>query len=348
MGEDRFEKSVLGELSKCVHQPMNCLLPLDASHVILNGYDTRFSAPVDTKLKENVEPMLKILQECETRQDHIKGISIVSTAYVQPPSPFTHPEDGRIPWALNGHISVSDLYEELVNGGFTWKGCLDRYGHLLHRHYTVDNPYAFSKHMMEHIISERHSNLPIAFVRPSTIAPSRDGANGFDVQTGISAAINIANKGLMRVPRPGGILNCVHVEDTARDCLAAATDWAKPAERCRDGKVWHPIRLSSSDGELSIKRLFDAVSPDVNRIYSSSRTIRLAARKVEEMGFGLSAGPKAAKLANSLYKNFDQFTGQRWKLPATHAFDIDAFLEMCKAKVHVPPKRGIKVTGPAH
>ena len=58
-------------------------LPEDVTLVILNAYNVQFFSPVENILKQNVETMRKIINECNL--DKVQGIYIVSTDYVQSP-----------------------------------------------------------------------------------------------------------------------------------------------------------------------------------------------------------------------------------------------------------------------
>ena len=73
-------------------------LPEDLTLFILNAYDVWFFRPVKKILKQNVATMPKIINECNL--DMVRGIYIVSTAYVQPPEPYKCPNQNRIPFFL--------------------------------------------------------------------------------------------------------------------------------------------------------------------------------------------------------------------------------------------------------
>lgn len=67
--------------------PVDASLPQDVTLVLLNAYEVNFTNPLDHVLKRNVSPVLRILDQREKAKDRIRGISIVSTVYVQQPLP---------------------------------------------------------------------------------------------------------------------------------------------------------------------------------------------------------------------------------------------------------------------
>jgi hypothetical protein len=93
-------------------------LPEDVTLVILNAYNVWFFCLVENILKQNVETMPKIINECNL--DMVQGIYIVSTAYVQPSEPYKCPNHYRIPFFLEEHISAGKLYNDLIVGHTTY------------------------------------------------------------------------------------------------------------------------------------------------------------------------------------------------------------------------------------
>eukprot|EP00549_Striatella_unipunctata_P008137 CAMPEP_0118706022 /NCGR_PEP_ID=MMETSP0800-20121206/20281_1 /TAXON_ID=210618 ORGANISM="Striatella unipunctata, Strain CCMP2910" /NCGR_SAMPLE_ID=MMETSP0800 /ASSEMBLY_ACC=CAM_ASM_000638 /LENGTH=456 /DNA_ID=CAMNT_0006608419 /DNA_START=208 /DNA_END=1578 /DNA_ORIENTATION=- len=113
---ERFHKSPLAKYKKCHFAQQGQDLPHDTTHVILNAYNTRFVEDLGKKLEENVVPMLSILDTCDKRKDKIQGITVVSTAYMQPPLPFAFPEKGRVPFIVGekGYTKASEVFDKVM------------------------------------------------------------------------------------------------------------------------------------------------------------------------------------------------------------------------------------------
>lgn len=96
-GEERFRASQLEQLPTAMSVSDSAslsTLPQDATHLILNAYDTRFFYPtVDDKLRDNVKPMLHLLDQCHRRnnsgaqrgQSIIQGITVVFASGIHVP-----------------------------------------------------------------------------------------------------------------------------------------------------------------------------------------------------------------------------------------------------------------------
>lgn len=241
-------------------------------------------------------------------------ITVVSTAYVQPPLPFKRSPNDRVPFLLEGVCTASKLYEDLIYGRTTWSEVREKHSDLLLPS-QQENCYASSKNILEHLMFERYSKLPIAIVRPSIVSPSRDGKYGYDVRSGLSLFINVAKHHVMLVPCSQGRLNMVFVEDVASDIIRAAQDIDNYREA---SAVGHPIICSTSRNEVSPIEFFRKVAPEVNRVNVDNQLLRTFLRMVEFAVTWLFSGRKKAKLVSRMYKNYDLIMSQEFDFPEKH------------------------------
>eukprot|EP00542_Grammatophora_oceanica_P019891 CAMPEP_0194050136 /NCGR_PEP_ID=MMETSP0009_2-20130614/33319_1 /TAXON_ID=210454 /ORGANISM="Grammatophora oceanica, Strain CCMP 410" /LENGTH=447 /DNA_ID=CAMNT_0038696567 /DNA_START=27 /DNA_END=1370 /DNA_ORIENTATION=+ len=300
--------------SKCEYVDPSDDLPEDTTHVILNAYNTRFKEPIGKKLSENVTPMVRILDQCESRSGQIQGITVVSTAYVQPPAPYRAPAGGRIPFFFGEapQLSPFGLYNDVIDlynkeGEEDITSVLPQ-GVTVHPYYE-SNDYAFSKHIMENLIHERYANLPIAIVRPSMIYPTRDGSHGQGSKAGIPLFMSIAPHPVMLAPRCEGQLNYVFVEDSAADCLDGALT---------EASLDHPIVMSTSRAETSAMDMLRYWAPEVKRVKTDNKVRRDMVRRWELTKIRVAAGARKAKLIDAMYENYDFFMSNTWLLEAKH------------------------------
>jgi len=308
-GKERFQ-GLFGSSKKTVFVETTDPLPSDVTLVILNAYDVRFFTPLDTKLKGSVEPMLRILEQCRGHP-LVRGISVVSTAYVQNPLPFKQPEINRIPFELADIMSASKLYHGLVTGVISFDKILEDHGKELSHHHKW-NLYAFSKHIMEHVVHETFADLPICIVRPAIVAPSRDGTYGHDSSDGFPLFLKIAQSPLIRFPRNEGKLNIVFVEDVASDIIEAASMLAEPATRDEKGLVFHPICSSTSASAHGALEMAKWAAPQVWRFDIRNSTARKALRTMEIGVVRMVKGKRMARLTRNLYSVFDPIFSNTW------------------------------------
>ena len=88
------------------------MIPTDTEVVILNAYDVRFTGTLKSALQNSVDPMLRLLEQCQTLP-RLRKVVIVSTAYVCPPSPGTYCE-GLV--TIDGVEDLSQLYVDALAG----------------------------------------------------------------------------------------------------------------------------------------------------------------------------------------------------------------------------------------
>ena len=74
-------------IHKCVFIHPQDPLPQDVTLVLLNAYTVKFLTPMEEIMADNIKPMLDILDQivvtADGVQSKVRGISVVSTAYIQ-------------------------------------------------------------------------------------------------------------------------------------------------------------------------------------------------------------------------------------------------------------------------
>mmetsp|Transcript_11206 Transcript_11206/g.17148 ORF Transcript_11206/g.17148 Transcript_11206/m.17148 type:complete len:464 (+) Transcript_11206:64-1455(+) len=330
-GEERFISTGLSNFKKTAYVPTTGnILPNDVTMVILNAYEVKFFNPVDHILKNNVVAMLQILDQCVAAGPRIKGVSVVSTAYVQEPLPYRRREGNRISFVLREFTSASEVYEDLVNDRVSWEELREKYSDTISSYHQM-NCYAFSKHIMEHTIHERYPNLPLCVVRPSIVAPTRDGVYGHGQKTGFPLFMEIARSPILRFPKNEGQLNLIFVEEVARDIVKGATEYAKAASLDENNELFHPIRSSTSSADITSIPLLDLSYGGVMRFdLGQNEKLRTFLRKLEKAVIGLLAGQKKSKLVDLVYSNFDPFMGNNWDFEKVHPVTLEDMESMGK------------------
>jgi len=309
-GEDRLKASV-GDFPKCAYLPIAGKVPDDTTHVILNAYNTRFDEDLGDKLRDNVVPIIRIMDELNARKKPIQGITFVSTAYVLPPLPFTSPKGGKLPFLLDSgtKLTATDVYEEALKS----KPCdLSKMIPDLHPYYK-ENSYVFSKHILERLLIEKYPKLPICVVRPSMILPGQDLEYGFTTKSAIPLIFQLAPYPVFLAPRCEGKVNIVFIEDVTKDCMEGAFELAKPAEADESGTKWHTITQSVGHSNASSMMLFRGVAPEVPRFDIRTEWLRNMVRAWENILVQFLFGQRKAKLLSTAYETYDYFS-KCWKL----------------------------------
>jgi len=310
-GRERFEQ-LFGNLKKAHFIDTDAAIPDDTTIVILNAYSVRFFTPLVDILNESVSPMLRLLDQCKRPGTKVRGISVVSTAYVQLPRPYERDPKNRIEFALRHHSSATKVMEDVTSGASSGESIMSLLDDSAKEHYKNNN-YALSKHIMEHLVHEKYTDLPVCIVRPSIVSPSRDGLHGHGIKSGFSLFMNIAREPIMRFPRNEGRLDVVYVDDVSRDIVRGATELAAKAEPKREtGTLFHPVLSLTSSSNTDIIEAFRLAAPNVRRFDVRNETLRNLLRGAEMGVVRLVAGKKAAKLVECIYTNFDPIMKNRW------------------------------------
>ena len=324
-GQDRFDE-LFGTSKKACFIDTESALPDDTTILILNAYSVKFLNPMIDILKENVLPMLHLLDQCRKPDTKVRGIAVVSTAYVQLPRPYERDPKNRIEFALRHHASACKIMEDIISGASSEEKIMSLLDDNAKAHYKTNN-YALSKHLMEHVIHEKYSDLPLCIVRPSIVSPSRDGLHGHGIKSGFSLFMDIARQPIMRFPRNEGRLDLVYVEDVSKDILRGATEVAAKAEPKSDsGTLFHPIVSSTSLSNTDPIECFRLGAPTVRRFDVRNATLRNMLRNLEISTIRLIAGKKSANLVKRIYTNFDPIMKNRWdfeeSIPWSHPEDM--------------------------
>jgi nucleoside-diphosphate-sugar epimerase len=323
-GEERFIDQGFHRFSKTAFISDEESIPSDVTLVILCAYDVRFHNPVDKIMKTSVTPIVKLLDQCQ-QAPNVRGICLVSTAYVQNPLPYKRPNGNRIPFVLREHTSASKIYNDMMNGTLSWEQVKEQYSQELSDHHK-NNCYAFSKHILEHLVHEQYPSLPICVVRPSIVAPSRDGTYGHGIRAGFGLFMELARSPILRFPRNKGKLDLVFVDDVAYDIMRGASELAKPATVSESGEYFHPIYSSTSKSELPPLYLLGITAPKVKRFEIRTKTCRNILRKVERSIVTMALGKKKSRFVNSIYTNYDPAMSNIWDFEANHGEIDEIFL----------------------
>lgn len=322
-GAERLKKSV-GDFDKCAYVPIDGPVPLDTTHVILNAYNTRFDEDLGDKLRENVVPIIKIMDELNARMKKtpIQGITFVSTAYVLPPLPFTSPKGGKLPFLLDSSgtnkLTATQVYEEALK---TRPTDLSKLIPDLHPYYK-ENSYVFSKHILERMMIEKYPALPICVVRPSMILPGQDLDYGFKTKSAIPLIFQLAPYPVFLAPRCEGKVNIVFIENVTKDCMDGAFELARPAVADETGTKWHTIIQSVGHSNASSMMLFRGVAPEVPRFDIRTEWLRNFVRALENSFIQLVFGKRKAKLLATAYETYDYFMANTWGFEPRYSPDI--------------------------
>lgn len=318
LGADRLAQC-LGSCNKCIHLEMDDAIPSDTTHVILNAYSTRFDEELSVKLEGSVAPTLKLLEDCYRLKESIQGITFVSTAYVQPPLPYRSDEKGRIPFLLeSSHSSMTakQVYDVALRSD---TAAIAELLQDLDPYYR-NNSYLFSKHLMEHLLTEQYHDLPVCIVRPSLICPSLDLQDGWTTRSSVFFLASIAPRYIFMSPRCKGKVNLVLVEDVTKDCIEAVFKLARPASKDGNGQLWHPIISSTAHSNTTVVlALFKATAPHVPRMDIRKEWLLNLVRKIEFSMVSLSAGQNAARKLEAAYGYFDYTHANTWEFECRHS-----------------------------
>ena len=318
-GEQRLKESV-GNFDKCAYVPIAGPVPPDTTHVILNAYNTRFDEDLGDKLRENVVPILRIIDELNGRKTPIQGITFVSTAYVLPPLPFASPKGGKLPFLLDkaNKLTATQVYEEALKS----RPCdLSTLIPNLHPYYK-ENSYVFSKHILERLLIEKYPKLPITVVRPSMILPGQDLDYGFKTKSAIPLVFQLAPYPVFLAPRCEGLVNIVFIEDVSKDCMDGAFELAKPAEADESGTKWHTIIQSVGHSNASSMMLFRGVAPEIPRLDIRTEKVRNFFRAMENLLVRVVFGQGKAKLLATAYETYDYFMANTWGFEPKYTPDV--------------------------
>ncbi|CAB9503384.1 expressed unknown protein [Seminavis robusta] len=322
-GLQRFNKQ-FGSSHKASFMEPSARIPDDVNRVIFNAYDLSFLNPLPQVLKENVKPIMNMMDQCHSLPN-LDGISVVSSAFVQQPLPFKRDPKNHIEFILkDAGYTATDIYNQLVPKSGQSNSSEDAadasqeadYDHMLPEHYKF-NKYATSKHILEHLVHENYPDFPICIVRPSVVIPSRDGTHGHGIRAGYSFFLAMASQPIFRFPENKFHFDNVFVEDVAKDILDGALEHAAPAaENPKTGTHYHPILCSSAGSSLDEKTtmidLFRRMAPQVHRYDIRNRHVRSTLRTLEYYALRLFADKRSAGTLHKMYQSYDPIFEQNW------------------------------------
>jgi hypothetical protein len=215
-------------------------------------------------------------------------------------------------WDTSNIGIITILYSTFINNTMTAKQVYDmallsvaatkaEFLQDLHPHYR-NNSYLFSKHILEHLLTEQYHDLPICVVRPSLICSSLDLQDGwYNTKSPVSFVVSssIAPRYIFMAPRCEGKVNLVLVEDVTNDCMEAVFKLARPASADGNGHLWHPILSSTSHSNSNIISILKGVAPLVPRMGIRGKRRRRLVRTTEFIVVRIAAGkrlPESSRL----------------------------------------------------
>jgi nucleoside-diphosphate-sugar epimerase len=329
-GPERLAELLPSYLTKCVYAEPSDPIPADVTHVILNAYNTRFDEEHRSKLKNNIEPQLKLLDQCKQRmiakQNVIQGISFISTAYTQPPLPFKKYEGNYLPLLLDEDndrkkVTATEVYDKIMrmDEHFTVLDVLPN----LHPYY-AKNSYVFSKHLLETMLGEKYPDLPIAICRPSMIGIPVSLDYGLTTKAAIPLLMQLSQHWICMAPKTSGRPNVVLMEDTADDVKMSLFEAAKPAQCNQYGRYIHTtISSCACSANNDMKAFMKAGAAHVPRIFDIRYEWMLTLIRSMEYFFAWCImGKKAAHLLHVVYQNYDFYMDNTWDFEERHTHDL--------------------------
>jgi nucleoside-diphosphate-sugar epimerase len=341
-GPNRLAELLPSSLTKCVYADPADPIPADVTHLILNAYNTRFDEDHRCKLQHNIEPQLKLLDQCKHRMmiskttNIIQGITFVSTAYTQPPLPFKRYEGNYLPLLLDEandekKRTATEVYDKIMRMDEHFTNITDVLPDL-HPYY-AKNSYVFSKHLFETMLGEKYPDLPISIVRPSMIGLPISLDYGLTTKAAIPLLMQLSQHWICMAPKTSGLPNVVLIEDTTNDVKMGVFEAAKPAQCNQYGRYIHKtISCCAYSADNHMKTFFQLGAPHVPRIFDIQHEWLLTLiRNVEYMAAYCIFGSKAAHLLHVVYDNYDFYMDNTWDFEERYTHDLLALVVSKKA-----------------
>jgi thioester reductase-like protein len=184
------------------------------THVIHCAASVQFDLPLAEAAAANVTSALNVLdlaQDCP----HLASMVNVSTAYVTPHNGGESVVEERLaPLPL----PAREIYDSILEGSADEAALLAETGH--------PNTYTLTKCLAEHLLAQRHGQVPLALIRPSIISASlrRPSPGWIDSPAAFALVIMAIASGRMRaiVADPHARVDIVPCDDVARPIIDAA------------------------------------------------------------------------------------------------------------------------------
>lgn len=192
------------------------------THVLHAAASVSFDLPLAEAARANIATTLNLLDLARSCP-RLERLVYVSTAYVTP-----HPGEGVPIRELLAPLPApaDELYQSIRGGGVDEALLLRRSGH--------PNTYTFTKSLAEHLLLERHADLPLAIIRPSIISAAwqHPFPGWIDSTAGFASFVVLIGLGHLRAVAglPGTRLDLIPVDEVATRML----------EECRPGIVPEP------------------------------------------------------------------------------------------------------------
>jgi len=332
-GQERFD-SLFGSYKNraLVYCDAAAPIPPDTTTVILNAYSISFNNDVSDTLRDNVAPMLHLLDQC-VQLPRIDHVVVVSTAYVQPYLPF---KMCKAPIPCHASDDPERAYEQVLSGELSWE---DLKQDTRNHPHTLENAYVYSKTLMEHLVTHRYQDkLPMTIFRPSIISCSSDGTYGSRFTPPCATGM-LAQSKLGRVfPRTANA-DHVHCDHVSRMLLNTATN------SHTKGSV--PVVLATGNCAIKPDEYKYQLMGDTGcyTLFFDMRVwwqcwIVYVLRAIELMMIRLLVGAKIANLIGTVYSNYDHFLTETWDFEPNLPIDLDKYYPAMRKwlKENPPPK----------
>ena len=311
-------------------------IPGDTTHIILNAYSISFKGDIAKVLRDNVEPMLGLLDQC-SQLAGLRSVTVVSTAFVQPPLPY---KICKAPIPFCGSDDPGKLYKQLLADQISWQDLKDDQRNDPH---TTTNAYICSKTVMEHLVLQRYGDsleersVALIIARPSIISSSEDGHGSAGTPPCVMTKV-VDSIACRTVPGKGR-MDFVHVDHVSQLLIKWATD-SEPAPtlavqqqqqqqqlKC-NGVVAKVVFLTSGSKDLSPKAFGDGMSRGSKWVwFYHMRFWWLAAmvRAMELFVIRFTKGKRAAQLLRGVYSETE----------ASYSSQLNRHFKACTTDIYI-------------
>eukprot|EP00656_Telonema_subtile_P024710 TRINITY_DN26886_c0_g1_i1.p1 TRINITY_DN26886_c0_g1~~TRINITY_DN26886_c0_g1_i1.p1 ORF type:complete len:462 (+),score=54.99 TRINITY_DN26886_c0_g1_i1:92-1477(+) len=337
-GQERFD-ALFGAYGKtCVYCNAADPIPQDTTTIILNAYSISFQNDVQDTLRDNVAPMLALLDQCVKLPD-VRHVVAVSTAYVQPFLPF---KMCKAPIPCHASQNPEKAYQDVLSGKITWAQL--QADPVNHQH-TTQNAYVYSKTLMEHVVTHRYKDsLPLSIVRPSIISCSSDGSYGSRFTP--PCAMGMLSQSKVARCFPGTAhADHVHVDHVSQFLLDTAS-----AVKTR-GEV--PVCLATGNSAIIVpdfKHNLQGSAGCYSLFFDLRKPVNVwliwLLRTVELLVYRVVLGKKMASLIGTVYYNYDHFLTETWDFEPNLPIELDSYYAaMNKWLAENPPPKPKSCSG---
>jgi len=304
-GKERFA-NIHGSEIKCEFiEPGS--IPMDTNVVILNAFSISFTSTITDVFRDNVHPILQLLEQCAALPD-LKKIIFVSTAYVTPPDPY--PVRAYLLRQAVQCTSIIDHCDEILNGELTWEEIRRK---SINPHF-VHNTYIYSKIVTEIACTYLcdKMNCSLSIIRPSQIMMSTDGKRGSRFG---SMAFLLSLKTLF--------IRSI-ISRSSQDVIPVDTVADAVLNECTNEK--NRIVFATSGNQIESKVWARKVYPEKKVFFFKEKTILFKITRWTELTlcdviewFGWMSS-RQNRAVHNFYKFYEYFNYNHWYFPENYPF----------------------------